>query len=177
MPEVPARDVVALPDDGMWHQTSRRPAGREQVAGAGEARHVAGDNVIPEPAPIDWVLKLLSPLRRSARRAGRAERATIANTAPSYGRPRPVERVTGCAAMREPAASSADASPGMIGCYTGGASGQLVVDDAAGTAVVETDSGHRDAVTCPLATPGAARGVWRGRRLDRLLAPGLRERH
>jgi len=150
MPEVPAWDLVALPDGGMWHQTSRRPAGREQVAGAGEARHVAGDNVIPEPAPTNWVLKLLSPLRRSARRAGRAERATIADRAPSYARPRPVERAAGCAAVREPAASSAGASPSMIGCYTGGASGQLMVDDAAGTAVVETDGGHRYAVTWPL---------------------------
>jgi hypothetical protein len=38
----------------------------------------------------------------------------------------------------------------MIGCHTGGASGQLMVDDAAGTAVVETDGGHRYAVTWPL---------------------------
>ena len=48
----------------------------------------------------------------------------------------------------------------MIGCYTSGASGQLVVDNAAGTAVVERDSGHRYAVTWPLGYTG--RSSWGG---------------
>jgi hypothetical protein len=47
-----------------------------------------------------------------------------------------------------------DAPPGMVGCYTSGTSGQLVVDDVAGTAVIETQSGHRYAVTWPLGYTG-----------------------
>lgn len=42
-----------------------------------------------------------------------------------------------------------DASPGMVGCYTSGISGRLVVDDVAGTAIIESQSGHRYAVTWP----------------------------
>lgn len=53
-----------------------------------------------------------------------------------------------------------DASPGMIGCYTSGISGQLVVDDVAGTAVIEGSSGHRYAVTWPIGYTG--RSSWGG---------------
>lgn len=51
-----------------------------------------------------------------------------------------------------------DEPPGMIGCYTSGTSGQLVVDDVAGTAVIERDSGHRYAVTWPIGYTG--RSSW-----------------
>ncbi len=47
-----------------------------------------------------------------------------------------------------------DAPPGMIGCYTSGTSGQLVVDDVAGTAVIDAQSGHRYAVTWPIGYTG-----------------------
>ncbi len=42
-----------------------------------------------------------------------------------------------------------DAPPGTVGCYTSGVSGQLVADDVAGTAIIESQSGHRYAVTWP----------------------------
>ena len=53
-----------------------------------------------------------------------------------------------------------DAPPGSVGCYTSGTSGQLVADDAAGTAIIETGSGRRYAVTWPLGYTG--RRSWGG---------------
>jgi hypothetical protein len=50
-----------------------------------------------------------------------------------------------------------DASPGMVGCYTSGISGQLVADDAAGTAIIDSQSGHRYAVTWPPGYTGRSR--------------------
>jgi hypothetical protein len=47
-----------------------------------------------------------------------------------------------------------DEPPGMVGCYTSGTSGQLVVDDVAGTAIIETQSAHRYAVTWPIGYTG-----------------------
>ena len=45
--------------------------------------------------------------------------------------------------------------PGMAECYTSGTSGELVTDTAAGTAIIEAQSGRRIVVTWP---PG-----WTGR--------------
>ena len=50
-----------------------------------------------------------------------------------------------------------DASPGMVGCYTSGISGQLVADDAAGTAIIDSQSGRRYAVTWPPGYTGRSR--------------------
>ena len=47
-----------------------------------------------------------------------------------------------------------DAPPGTTGCYTSGTSGELVVDGVAGTAIIETGSGRRSAVTWPLGYTG-----------------------
>ncbi len=53
-----------------------------------------------------------------------------------------------------------DGPPGTIGCYTSGTSGQLVVDDEAGTAIIEGSSGHRYPVTWPIGYTG--RSSWGG---------------
>jgi acyl dehydratase len=57
----------------------------------------------------------------------------------SYGTPTPIK--TG--------SLYPDASPGMVGCYTSGASGELVEDPAAGTAIVDGFSHQRAPVTWP----------------------------
>ncbi len=52
-----------------------------------------------------------------------------------------------------------DAPPGSVGCYTSGTSGELVVDGVTGTAIIETQSGRRYAVTWPLGYTGR-RSLW-----------------
>ena len=49
-----------------------------------------------------------------------------------------------------------DASPGIVGCYTSGVSGELVDDPGAGTAIISSFSGQRALVTWPIG--------WTGRR-------------
>lgn len=47
-----------------------------------------------------------------------------------------------------------DASPGMVGCYTSGTTGELVTDPTTGTAIIEDRSGRRVVVTWPLGWTG-----------------------
>lgn len=49
-----------------------------------------------------------------------------------------------------------DEPSGMVVCYTSGVSGQLVADDAAGTAIIDS-SGHRYAITWPPGYAGRSR--------------------
>jgi hypothetical protein len=55
---------------------------------------------------------------------------------------------------------SLSSNPDEMACYTSGTEGDLVADPVAGTAVVETRSGHRYAVTWPLGYTG--RSSWSG---------------
>jgi len=43
-----------------------------------------------------------------------------------------------------------DASPGMVGCYTSGVSGELLDDPVAGTAIIDSMDGQRVLVTWPI---------------------------